>query len=81
MDAGSMLVGVAVAIGIAGPAQALMSTHSIHMALWSTVIDNQTIELLQALGMLFGLASVFVIGLAQQIMNVCWSKQKKTEPI
>ena len=30
MDAGSLLVGIAAAIGIAAAAQALMSTHSIH---------------------------------------------------
>ena len=46
MASGRIFISMAVSLGLAAPAQALMSTHSLHQALWSTIIAGQTLTLL-----------------------------------
>ena len=38
MTVGRILIAIAVAEGIAGPAQSLMSTHALHQALWTALL-------------------------------------------
>ena len=35
-----VLISIAVAVGLAGPAQSLMSTHGMHQAIWSLIVDG-----------------------------------------
>jgi glucose uptake protein GlcU len=35
---------MAVAIGIAGPAQAMISTHALYQTMWSAVLDGQAVS-------------------------------------
>ena len=81
MDSGSLLMGIAVAIGIAGPAQALMSTHSIHQTFWSAVIDKQALTVLQSSGLALGVVSVTVISLATYIEQLFERGDKKSNKV
>ena len=81
MDSGSLLMGIAVAIGIAGPAQALMSTHLIHQTFWSAVIDKQALTVLQSSGLALGVVSVTVISLATYIEQLFERGDKKSNKV
>jgi hypothetical protein len=52
---------MAIALGIAGPAQALISTHSLYQTMWSAVLDGQALTFWQLSGIAFGLLGVFVM--------------------
>ena len=41
---GRILIAEAISVGIAGPAQALMSTHALHQALWTATFANQPLS-------------------------------------
>jgi drug/metabolite transporter (DMT)-like permease len=43
---GRLCIAIAVAVGIAGPAQALMATHSLHQTMWSVFLDGQGLSFL-----------------------------------
>ena len=59
MCLGRIFVTIGVAVGLAGPAEALMSTHALYQSLLSAIFDGQTLSLLEILGVLFGLGGVF----------------------
>lgn len=59
ISSGRILISVSIAIGLAGPAQALMSTHALWQAVWSAIIGGQTLTLMQILALGFGLLGVF----------------------
>ena len=46
MTAGRILIAIAVAEGIAGPAQSLMSTHALYQALWTAIFASQPLTTL-----------------------------------
>lgn len=58
---GRIFISIGVSKGLAGPAQSLMSTHSLHQTFWSAVIAGQALNFLQILGICFGLSGVFSI--------------------
>ena len=59
MCMGRIFVTIGVATGLAGPAEALMSTHALYQALLSAIFAAQGLSLLEILGILLGLAGVF----------------------
>jgi len=76
MCLGRISVTIGVAIGLAGPAEALMSTHALYQSLLSAIIDGQSLSLLEILGVLLGLLGVFCMA----FLDVCVDKmQKKNE--
>ena len=66
---GRILMAIAVAVGIAAPAQALMSTHALYQTMWSTVLDGQSFTTLQALGIMFGFLGVFTISAVNYLVE------------
>ena len=61
IQAGRVFIAIAVSDGIAGPAQALMSTHALHQTFWSAMVAKQRLSLLQYLGVTFGFLGVFTL--------------------
>jgi len=59
MCLGRIFVTIGVAVGLAGPAEALMSTHALYQSLLSAIFAAQALSLLEILGVLLGLAGVF----------------------
>ena len=59
MCLGRIFVTIGVAVGLAGPAEALMSTHALYQSLLSAIFADQSLTLLEILGVLLGLAGVF----------------------
>jgi len=59
MCLGRIFVTIGVATGLAGPAEALMSTHALYQSVISAVFAAQALSLLEILGVLLGLAGVF----------------------
>ena len=59
MCLGRIFVTIGVAVGLAGPAEALMSTHALYQSLLSAIFASQTLHLLEIMGILLGLAGVF----------------------
>lgn len=59
MCLGRIFVTIGVAVGLAGPAEALMSTHALYQSLLSAIFASQSLSLLEILGILLGLAGVF----------------------
>lgn len=59
MCLGRVSVTIGVAIGLAGPAEALMSTHALYQSLLSAIFAGQALSLLEFLGVTLGLAGVF----------------------
>ena len=59
MCMGRVFVTIGVAIGLAGPAEALMSTHALYQSLLSAIFAGQSLSVLEILGVLLGLAGVF----------------------
>ena len=58
---GRVFIAIAVAEGIAGPAQSLMSTHALHQSLWTALFAGQPLSPLQIAAVFFGLLGVFTI--------------------
>lgn len=59
MCLGRIFVTIGVAVGLAGPAEALMSTHALYQSLLSAIFADQSLTVLEILGVLLGLAGVF----------------------
>ena len=59
MCLGRIFVTIGVAVGLAGPAEALMSTHALYQSLLSAIFASQSLSVLEILGVLLGLAGVF----------------------
>lgn len=66
---GRLFIAIGVSIGLAAPAQSLMSTHSLHQAFWSAAIGGQALDLLQFLGLGFGLCGVFSISYVDHLAS------------
>ena len=66
---GRIFISIGVSVGLAGPAQSLMSTHSLHQAFWSSIIASQALNFLQVLGMILGLCGVFSISVLDHLAN------------
>ena len=60
MCLGRIFVTIGVAIGEAGPAEALMSTHALYQSLLSAIFAGQTLSALEICGVLLGLGGVSV---------------------
>ena len=71
------LLCIAVAVGLAGPAQSLMATHSLHQAVWSAALDGQMLSFWQLLGLAFGLMGVAVISTIDTVIDKI--KQNKSK--
>ena len=59
MCLGRIFVTIGVAVGLAGPAEALMSTHALYQSIASAIFDGQSLTALEVAGVLLGLAGVF----------------------
>ena len=70
MCLGRIFVTIGVAIGLAGPAEALMSTHALYQSLLSAIFDGQKLSILEILGVLLGLAGVFCMA----FLDMCVDK-------
>ena len=68
---GRILIAIAVAEGIAGPAQALMSTHALHQALWTALFAAQPLSPLQVTAVLLGLMGVTTIAAVDHLVKKC----------
>lgn len=73
---GRILIAIAVAEGIAGPAQALMSTHALHQALWTALLAAQPLSPLQVTAVLLGLMGVTTIAAVDHLVKKCRGKVK-----
>jgi len=67
---------VAIVEGIAGPVQALVATHAVYHAVFSTVFDGQSFTTLQAAGLLFALIGVFVLSFVNFMVQKVILKKK-----
>jgi len=77
MCLGRIFVTIGVAIGLAGPAEALMSTHALYQSLLSAIFAGQSLSLLEILGVLLGLAGVFFMA----FLDTCVEKFKMKKEI
>ena len=77
MCMGRVFVTIGVAIGLAGPAEALMSTHALYQSLLSAIFDGQSLSVLEILGVLLGLAGVFFMA----FLDTCVDKYKLKKEI
>lgn len=77
MSAGRLFINIAVAIGIAGVAQSLMSMHAVWQTLWGILFASQAITWLQGVGFGFAISGLFCIGFLKLIVDRC---SKKAEP-
>lgn len=78
METARILLSYGVAIGLAGPAQALMSTHALHQALAGAIFASQTLTPLQIGGILLGLVGVFSISYFDHLANKVTLQRKLT---
>ena len=76
MCMGRVFVTIGVAIGLAGPAEALMSTHALYQSLISAIFAGQTLSVIEILGVLLGLAGVFFMAFLDTCVDKC---QKRRE--
>ena len=81
MTLGRLFIALAVSIGIAGPSQALMSTHALHQAMWGATIDGQVLTFWQSLGISFGLLGVFTMSFIDIVIKKFTSKKAEKEGI
>lgn len=77
MCLGRIFVTIGVAIGLAGPAEALMSTHALYQSLLSAIFDGQKLSVLEILGVLLGLIGVFCMA----FLDTCVDKYKTKQEI
>lgn len=64
-----VLIAIAFAIGLAAPAEALISTAALYQTLYSAIFAEQSLNLLQTLGLLFGVAGVFFLAFLDECVN------------
>ena len=76
MCLGRIFVTIGVAIGLAGPAEALMSTHALYQSLLTAIFDNQPLSLLEILGVLLGLIGVFCMAFLDTVVDKCKMKNE-----
>ena len=69
ISSGRILISIGVSLGLAGPAQSLMSTHALHQAFWSAMVAGQALSLPQLLGLLLGLLAVCSISYFDHLAN------------
>ena len=69
MCLGRIFVTIGVAIGLAGPAEALMSTHALYQSLLSAIIDGQSLSFLEIMGVVLGLVGVFCMAFLDMIVD------------
>lgn len=77
MCLGRVSVTIGVAIGLAGPAEALMSTHALYQSVLSLIFAGQHLTLLELLGVILGLAGVFFMA----FLDTCVEKIKMKKEI
>lgn len=77
MCLGRVFVTIGVAVGLAGPAEALMSTHALYQSLLGAIFAGQSLSLLEILGVLLGLLGVFVMA----FLDTCVEKYKMRKEI
>ena len=66
---GRIFISIGVSVGLAAPAQSLMSTHALHQAFWSAAVAGQALTLFQYLGLACGLLGVFSISYFDHLAN------------
>ena len=59
MCLGRVFVTIGVAVGLAGPAEALMSTHALYQSVLTAIFDSQALSLVEIMGVVLGLVGVF----------------------
>ena len=69
MCLGRIFVTIGVAIGEAGPAEALMSTHALYQSLLSAIFAGQTLSALEICGVLLGLGGVFCMAFLDTVVD------------
>ena len=69
METARVLLSYGIEKGIAGPAQALMSTHALWQVIWGALFASQTIGGLQIAGLLLGLSGVFFISYIDHLIQ------------
>lgn len=77
MCLGRISVTIGVATGLAGPAEALMSTHALYQSLLSAIFASQELTLLEILGVLLGLVGVFCMA----FLDTCVDKYRMKKEI
>ena len=78
METSRILLSYGISIGLAGPAQALMSTHALYQALCGAIFASQTLSGLQIAGIVLGLVGVFSISYFDNLANKVVLKRKLT---
>ena len=66
---GRVFIAIGVADGLAGPAQACMSTHAIHQTLWTTFVGGQDLSFMQILGLCLGFTGVITLSLIDELIK------------
>ena len=77
MCLGRIFVTIGVATGLAGPAEALMSTHALYQSLLSAIFAGQSLSILETSGVVLGLIGVFAIS----FLDTCVEKAKMKKQI
>ena len=77
MCLGRVFVTIGVAVGLAGPAEALMSTHALYQSVLTAIFDSQPLSLLEVLGVVLGLVGVFFMA----FLDTCVEKLKMRKSI
>jgi len=73
---GRVFIAIGVADGIAGPAQAMMSTHAIWQTTWTTLIALQALTFFQVLGLSLGILGVTTLSLIDELIKARDKKKK-----
>ena len=77
MCLGRIFVTIGVAVGLAGPAEALMSTHALYQSLITAVYKGKALSILEIMGVLLGLVGVFFMA----FLDTCVEKYKTKKNI
>uniref|UniRef100_A0A7S3CMZ1 EamA domain-containing protein n=1 Tax=Strombidium rassoulzadegani TaxID=1082188 RepID=A0A7S3CMZ1_9SPIT len=81
MVLGRIFIAVGIAEGVAGPAQAIMSTNGIWVTLLTHFLDGQVITQLQILAIASGVLGAFIIGMGDFLYQNSRKSQRKSEEI
>ena len=77
MSLARIFITLGVGLGLAAPAQALMSTHALYQALIGAIFSGQTLSLTEILGILLGLIGVSMMA----FVDTCVSKYQQKKEI
>ena len=69
METARVLLSFGIEKGLAGPAQALMSTHALWQVIWGAIFADSAVTGLQWAGLALGLAGVFSISYFDYLMT------------